>query len=270
MPRAIIVVPCYNEARRLDVRAFRAFAPGPGRRPPRFLLVNDGSTDETSAVLDDLRRDDPGRFDVLDLPENVGKAEAVRRGLLRAFEDDPEYVGYWDADLATPLDAIPLLSSVLDDRPDIALVFGARVSLLGRAVRRGVVRHYLGRVFATAASLVLGVGFYDTQCGAKLFRATPEIRSLFSRPFSSRWVFDVEIVARLIAGRDGTDRAPVDEIVYEYPLPAWRDVAGSKVRPRDFARAFLDLASIAWEYRRKPAPGRGPRPLPVAGHFPTT
>src|SRR5262249_318687 len=151
----------------------------------------DGSTDGTRELLDDLCCSNPGRFATCSLPENVGKAEAVRQGLLRAFEADPDYVGYWDADLSTPLDAILAFCSILDSRRDIAVVFGARVSLLGRSVKRDLLRHYLGRVFATAASLALGIGFYDTQCGAKVFRATHEIMSLFRSPFSTRWIFDV-------------------------------------------------------------------------------
>jgi glycosyltransferase involved in cell wall biosynthesis len=254
MPQAIIVVPCYNEALRLDVRKFRGFA----REHPHlgFLFVNDGSTDGTREVLEELSGFDPECFAICDLPDNVGKAEAVRQGLLRAYQADPEYLGYWDADLATPLDAALTFCSVLDSRPDIAMVFGARVSLLGRSVRRSLLRHYLGRIFATASSLALGIGFYDTQCGAKLFRASPEIMSLFRSPFSTRWLFDVEIIARLVATRRDTDRPPVDEIIYEFPLHEWHDVAGSKVKPHDFLRAAIELAAIAWRYRKagwKPA-----------------
>ncbi|HMB03697.1 MAG TPA: glycosyltransferase [Isosphaeraceae bacterium] len=263
MSRTTIVVPCYNEALRLDVRKFEEFSRE--NRHQRFLFVNDGSTDGTLEVLDDLRRSDLECFALCDLPENVGKAEAVRQGLLRAFEADPDYVGYWDADLATPLDAILTFCSVLDSRPDIDMVFGARVKLLGRCVQRNPLRHYLGRIFATAASSALGVGFYDTQCGAKLFRASHEIRSLFQRPFSTRWIFDVEIIARLIASRRGTDRPKIDEVVYEFPLHEWHDVAGSKVRPGDFARAFYELAAISWRYGRLAGPSNEPCASPIPG-----
>ena len=261
MSHAIIVVPCFNEAQRLDGGAFKEFARE--NHQLGFLFVNDGSTDRTLEVLEDLRRFDRDRFAICDLATNVGKAEAVRQGLLRAHAAGPDYVGYWDADLATPLDAIVTFCSLLDLRPDIEMVFGARVSLLGRSVERRFLRHYLGRLFATASSLALGIGFYDTQCGAKLFRASHEIMALFQSPFSTRWLFDVEIIARLVATRRWTNRTRVGEIVYELPLHEWRDVAGSKVKPHDFVKAFVELAEIAWNYRWMTRPPRRPRPAPL-------
>ena len=105
----------YNEALRFDGRKFKEFSRE--NRHQRFLFVDDGSTDGTWEVLDGLRRSDPECFAVCKLPRNVGKDEAVRQGLLRAFESGPDYVGYWDADLATPLDAIRTFCAVLDSRP---------------------------------------------------------------------------------------------------------------------------------------------------------
>jgi dolichyl-phosphate beta-glucosyltransferase len=261
--RAIVVVPCYNEAKRLDRHALREFA---REHPdPRFLFVNDGSTDGTREVLDELQREAPGRFLVSHLSRNAGKAEAVRQGLLRAFAEGAEYVGYWDADLATPLREILTFCSILDFRPEIDMVIGARVRLLGRAVGRNPLRHCLGRVFASAASLTLGLGIYDTQCGAKLFRASPELMSLFQAPFRTRWIFDVEILARLMAARRGTDRPRIDETIYEFPLHQWHDVAGSKVKPLDMVKAFFGLAAIRWRYGRTAGLQGHPRPSPIPG-----
>jgi dolichyl-phosphate beta-glucosyltransferase len=237
----MIVVPCYNERSRLDFGAFGQFVrdhDGTG-----FLFVDDGSTDGTRELLDDLVRADAQRMGVVHLERNRGKAEAVRRGMLECAGIGARYAGFWDADLATPLDAIPEFIDHLDAHPTVQMVFGARVRLLGRRIDRRPLRHYLGRCFATAASLVLGVPLYDTQCGAKVFRMSPEVVRLFESPFRSRWIFDVEIVARFLHGPHSAD---VDTLIHEMPLRRWRDVAGSKVKPRDFARALWEL----WEIHR--------------------
>jgi dolichyl-phosphate beta-glucosyltransferase len=118
--------------------------------------------------------------------------------------------------------------------------------LLGRAIECKALRHYLGRVFATAASVVLGLRVYDTQCGAKLFRATPATKALFLRPFATRWLVDVELLARLIQARRGTPLPQARAVVYEWPLPEGRDVAGSKVKPWDFAKGLCGLVRIYW------------------------
>ena len=248
----IIVVPCYNEARRLDTQAFKAFTHD--KYHVRFLFIDDGSTDNTWDLLQNLSASDAQRFLIRRLPRNAGKGEAVRQALLQAFELRPDYVGYWDADLATPVTAIPGLCDVLNTIPKCEMVFGARVRLLGRAIHRSVLRHYLGRVFATIASLVLGLPIYDTQCGAKIFRASPEVQSLFRAEFITRWLFDVEILARLIQSRGRVKRSQIERIVYELPLDEWRDVVGSKVKPQDFARSFVGLARIYWHYFAKQAP----------------
>ena len=72
--------------------------------------------------------------------------------------------------------------------------------------------------------------------------------TLFTEPFLSRWVFDVEIVARYI-NQVGSPLAGARRI-YEYPLHVWKDVRGSKVKALDFGKAFLDVVRIYWRYRR--------------------
>lgn len=243
--RTRIVVPCYNEAARLRVQAFEEFAKS--HREVGFLFVNDGSSDDTGATLRRLS-DAHEQLSVLDLDVNSGKAEAVRRGVLAVLELEPAYVGFWDADLATPLEAIDDLEAVLDARPDLEMVFGSRVKLLGRSIERSALRHYAGRVFATATSRVLELPIYDTQCGAKLFRVSSDIAALFDEPFLTRWTFDVEIIARLIELRRGGDRPKAKDVIYEYPLHCWHDVAGSKVSPWDFPRALWELARIRRRY----------------------
>jgi dolichyl-phosphate beta-glucosyltransferase len=210
--------------------------------------VDDGSRDATPKMLRELADSRPGRIDLVEQRPNAGKAAAVRRGMLWALERSPSYLGYFDADLATPLELIPRFRELLEARPEIDVVMGARVALLGRSIERRATRHYVGRVAATAISLVLGMPVYDTQCGAKLFRATADVASLFEEPFATAWTFDVEILARLIRRRVGRGAPPAARAVYEYPLPEWRDVTGSKVRGVDYLRAALDLWRIHRRY----------------------
>ena len=250
MPEAhtIIVVPCYNEAARLHVDAFREFAAAnPG---VRFLFVNDGSTDDTSVVLESLASSEPHRFEHIDQGQNQGKAEAVRVGMLHALAQGPRYAGYWDADLATPLSEIPRFVAVLEQHRRRDICFGSRVRLLGRAIERNPVRHYLGRMFATVASMVLDLAVYDTQCGAKLFRTSPEAEALFAEPFCVNWTFDVELIARLQAHRVRAGLTSASDSIYELPLDAWRDVAGSKVQATDFFKALFEMWRIHAKYGR--------------------
>jgi dolichyl-phosphate beta-glucosyltransferase len=245
--RTTIVIPCYNEATRLNTEAFRLFhRENEGRVD--FLFVDDGSTDATSSVLGRLAKDLAGGARVLRLERNRGKAEAVRRGVLAALDEPCAFVGFWDADLATPLEAISDFRQVLESRPTIEMVFGARVSLLGRDIRRRARRHYSGRLFATVTSIALQLPIYDTQCGAKLFRVTPAVRALFESPFLSRWFFDVEIVARRIRAERTGRGIPAAEVIFEFPLFRWTDVPGSKLRAIDFVRALVDVLRIRRAY----------------------
>jgi len=246
--RCTIVVPCYNEARRLPSEKFVEFVHA--AHGIDFLLVNDGSKDNTLEVLERLQRVCGPSVSVLNKSVNSGKAEAVRDGMLQAIEQgNSSFVGFWDADLATPLEAISDLQQKLVDQPQLQMVFGSRVRLLGRHVHRRAVRHYLGRVFATVVSVMLRLPIYDTQCGAKIFRVTPALSQVLSEPFISRWVFDVEILARFIALSNGAS-GPLHHAVYEFPLERWEDVAGSRVKPGDFILAFLDTFRIRQKYLR--------------------
>ena len=241
-----IVVPCFNESARLRSFEFAQFLES--CQAVRFLFVNDGSKDQTLAVLTTLQQGREQRVQILNLVQNQGKGEAVRLGMLNAIQDTTvRYVGFWDADLATPLDAIPALVRELELAGHLNMVFGSRIRLLGREVHRKAARHYLGRVFASVVSIVLGLPIYDTQCGAKIFRVTPDLSRILAKPFLSRWVFDVEILARSIQLHAG-DVDHLHRSVYEFPLQQWRDVSGSKVRPKDFLRAMIDVVKIKRSY----------------------
>lgn len=248
LQETLIVVPCYNEAERLDTQAFLAAVRADASLS--FLFVDDGSRDDTRAVLQQLRAQQPEQLSVLALERNVGKAEAVRQGMLSAFDRAPKLVGYFDADLATPLGELGPMRAAFNDRPELLVVLGARVGMLGRDVVRSHHRHYLGRVFASMASLLLDLTVYDTQCGAKIFRKTAPIQSIFAERFCVSWTFDVELLARLAQlARDGVI-APMARSALEYPLRSWRDVKGSKLGPGAALKAGAELALLWQRYGR--------------------
>jgi hypothetical protein len=91
---------------------------------------------------------------------------------------------------------------------------------------------------------------YDTQCGAKLFRNTKAIRSVFERPFLVDWSFDVEVIARMIALAERGELPQMVDAAVEYPLRQWHDVAGSKLHAGAALQAALELAKIWSNYPR--------------------
>lgn len=232
-----IVVPCFNEAHRLDVDAFAELS----RHVEQVVFVDDGSTDGTRGVIERMVEADRTRLSLIALDRNAGKAEAVRLGMAESIDRGSALVGYLDADLATPGSEMLRLIDVASCRPELTAVIGSRVALLGHTVRRRPVRHYLGRLYATAASLALGEAVYDTQCGAKVFRVGEPLRRAIDEPFHDRWSFDVELLARLFA--NDADGEP-DVRVLEVPLNEWTDVGGSAVHPLEGVRALWALAGL--------------------------
>jgi glycosyltransferase involved in cell wall biosynthesis len=245
-PELVLVVPCYNEAARLDPEAFVRFVTThPG---VQLVLVDDGSVDGTVEILDRIRSAAPASVTIVRQSINRGKGEAVRAGMLVALSVRPRVIGFFDADLSTPLQAVDDFLTVLGTQPAVELVLGSRVMLMGRDIRRRPSRHYLGRVFATAVSHALDLPVYDTQCGAKMLRVNDATASLFDAPFRSRWVFDVELIARYLRLPAAPGEPSRRDRIYELVLPAWHDRPGSKLQWFDFPRALVDLGRI-WRER---------------------
>jgi dolichyl-phosphate beta-glucosyltransferase len=235
-----VVVPCFEEVERLRVDDLQHLAATEGIW---LVLVDDGSSDGTLELLRSVAANSPS-VSVVALSDNVGKGEAVRRGLLHARTIDTEWVGYLDADLATPPGELLRLLSIGAGHPDLQVVIGARVALLGRWVHRSLFRHYTGRIFATLASIVLDLAVYDTQCGAKVIRTGDELDRAISITFRSRWAFDVELLGRLRAG------GLADDSLWEEPLLAWSDVAASRRTLRASIRSTAELLTIRRDLRR--------------------
>lgn len=245
MQNICIIIPCYNEEKRLQVGEFQKYIES--GNSTSFCFVNDGSTDNTSDVLIQIQKAWESKVYVINLSENKGKAEAVRAGITEMLKTNKyDIVGYLDADLATPLEEISLLYNYLKSDENYLVAFGSRIKRIGTEIIRKPYRHYLGRIFSTYASIILHLPVYDTQCGAKIFKK--EIASrIFTEKFISRWLFDVEIFAR-ITNIYGVEKAK--KIMIEVPLNKWQDKGDSKITIRHMIKVPFELRKIKRKYKQ--------------------
>jgi len=242
--RTTIIVPCYNEEKRLQQDRFKTFV----EEHPNcaLLFVNDGSKDNTMDILNNLAKAHSS-IQVLHLQKNSGKAEAVRQGILHATNahPTPDLVAFYDADMATHPNDLYAMIALIGSKSYHAVI-GSRILRLGGNIERTFIRGIINRVFANVASWVLmHLRVYDTQCGAKVFR-TPVAQAIFNKPFITNWIFDIELFARMIQ-QYGLDE--VYQIVYEFPLSEWRDVKGSKIKKWDFILQIFEMYKIKKHYK---------------------
>ncbi|MFS4455972.1 response regulator [Maribacter sp. 2304DJ31-5] len=238
-----IVIPCYNEEERLSRSVFQDFANK--NLGYHLCFVNDGSTDNTLALLKTLREGNEDRISIYDCKENGGKAEAVRQGILY-LSNDPQldYIGYLDADLSTDFRDFDELVQTLE-KSKFKIVSGSRINRMGANIAKGSARKIISTIINMAIKRILGMSFKDTQCGAKIMDR--EIASgMFNKKFITRWLFDVEIFMR-IRKRYGKDKA--QKMICEQPLNRWVHVDGSKLSMKDSAKIVGQLAQIAVHYR---------------------
>jgi glycosyltransferase involved in cell wall biosynthesis len=240
--KTVIVIPCYNEADRLDLQSFVQFSKKHSNID--LCFVDDGSTDSTLKVLEELRASlDESRVSIVTLKNNMGKGEAVRQGVLSAHATGSyEVIAYWDADLATPLEECLGMIERLKTN-DFDVILGVRIGLCGWDIQRKMSRHYVGRIACTVVDLFFHFGIYDTQCGAKCFRADL-ISDLCKTPFISHWLFDIELLNRYRL------KAPQAFKVYEYPITRWKDVEASKLKVTDLLMSGIDLIKI-WIFSKR-------------------
>lgn len=203
-------------------------------------FVNDGSTDGTLELLKQISGECSNAF-VLERVQNGGKSNAVYHGMLYAFKNvSSAYFGYMDADLATPLSFISIMEKEMGNKPDCLMLFGSRQIAEENTIERKAFRHYTGRFVSSIITWSLGVKYGDTQCGAKLFsKKGTEIA--FDKAFNSSWVFDVEIIKRILlkTGKENSSKH-----ILEIPVNQWKDVGNSKVSPWYFFKMIGELMRI--------------------------
>lgn len=229
-----LVVPCYNESARWNHAYWDSLF---GVDGISWLLVDDGSTDQTSEILGSYEQPNvhSTRFD-----RNVGKGEAVRQGLLRLLNRDLGWVGFVDADGAFTSEEIRRFVDIVSAvGPETQAVWSSRVRMRGRRIERSASRHAVGRTIATALSVRYRALPYDSQAGLKFFRTGPECERALSEPFRTRWLFDVELYSRLEEGF-GEESG----WLWEEPLDSWQHVEGSKISSREAFRIPVEILRL--------------------------
>lgn len=241
-----IIIPCYNEATRLKLEAYQEFIDNTSD----YLLcfANDGSSDNTLDILNQFRQGQSDRVLILDLPENVGKAEAVRTAAnVLLSMHHIETVGYMDADLATGFDDYQMLVDVMESG-EKQMVFGSRKACSQTEIERSPFRKLASQAVGLLTRKIISLDVKDTQCGAKVFsRSVAEVA--FRAPFQSRWLFDIEIFIRV---KNHLGKQNVMNSIQEVALNAWEEVEGSKITFKDSIKFPINLIMIAINYNIKP------------------
>jgi dolichyl-phosphate beta-glucosyltransferase len=230
MNTVLLIIPCFNEEKRLNINAFKDY------HKVDFLFANDGSKDKTLDILQLISQNDHCNF--FHSNNNLGKAEIIRRAFLE-LKDLSKYswIGFYDADLATPLSQIDIFLEYIKLEKSYDSFWASRILRLGANIKRSSRRHYFSRIFATISSLLLDIEAYDTQCGFKIFK-TKTFQQAFNEPFISKWIFDIEILLRI-------DKSKILEI----PLSHWEDISGSKLNIyKECPRVLKDLVKIKYKY----------------------
>jgi len=238
----IIIIPCYLEYNRIDKVAFFQFLKK--EKDVSIVFSDDGSTDNTIFVLNEIKAKFNDRVHVCVSDRNSGKAEAIRTAVsyIKYEKLNPSKIAYLDADLSVSLEECNALSSNLNRK--IHFVFGSRISKVDNSISRSSFRHYSGRMVATIIANILDVSIYDTQCGCKIFNSDLAFK-VFEEPFISAWLFDVEIFFRII---DLYSKTELKQFAREIPLKSWVDIDGSKVKLTYFFRMFYEFYLIKKQY----------------------
>ncbi len=234
-----VVIPCYNEEKRLPYDQFLSFA----QKEKEVLLcfVNDGSTDKTMSVLRALEYESPENIVVLDLAQNGGKAEAVRQGMLYIYEHySCDSIGFLDADLATVPEEYLAMAKYKEEKMKYGAIVGSRIQRMGAAISRDNSRTFFSAVVKTIIKKLLKTQIQDTQCGAKVFHRVL-VPFIFNQPFHTPWLFDVEIFLRI---QKKFGQSTLEMGILEYPLMQWTEIGGSKLNWKASIRIPFQLLNL--------------------------
>lgn len=218
MQKVAIIIPCYNEAKRLQYENIASLI---DNSETDIFFANDGSNDQTAALINSFIEKHPDRCNLIDFKQNSGKANTIYKAIKQINEEGKyDFIGYFDADFSTPVGEIIRMVKELD-QGNFEFVIGSRILLLNSGIERKFYRHVIGRIITTIINLKFNLKIYDTQCGSKLF-SKALIPIIFDKPFYTSWLFDVEIFIRL-QNQDLLHKGK------ETPIYGWKDKDGSKL-----------------------------------------
>ncbi len=237
-----IIIPCYNEEKRLDQDAFVNFIKD--HSDYHLCFVNDGSKDNTLGVLQSMKEAVPTRISIVDVKKNSGKATAVRAGARFLYNlENISNIGFIDADLSTDFRDFKDLVKTLE-REDKLVVFGSRNSGGKGNIERNFLRGLFSKTIKQFILFILGLPIRDTQCGAKVFKRSV-VPVVYQDAFLSKWLFDVEIFLRL---KKTFGKEQTMQFIVEQPLMRWVHVDDSKLGAKDALQIPMRLAHIWLNY----------------------
>jgi len=237
-----IIIPCYNEEKRLDQDAFIQFINT--NEDYHICFVNDGSKDKTLDVLKSIKARTSNTMSIVDCRKNRGKAAAVRAGVRYLYsKNEVGQIGFMDADLSTDFKDFKDLVQTLETQENLYMVFGSRNSG-GAGIERDFFRDLLSKFVKQFILLILGMPIRDTQCGAKVF-VRSIVPVIYADAFTSKWLFDVEMFLRL---KRHLGSKNVMSHIQEQPLMRWVHVDDSKLGLKDSLEIPFRLAQIWVNY----------------------
>lgn len=241
MPSLSIIIPCYNEEKRLQGEVIQDFLSDKGNIS--IVFVNDGSTDKTGEVLNHIQSSNPSRINVITHKTRMGKAEAVRSGILESLKiTTVTHHGFIDADLSISPSELYRLFEILITN-EYKFILGSRIKKVGSKIIRNEWRHFYSRVIATIVGWVIKLDVYDTQCSAKIFEKEMA-PSLFAEKFHTKWLFDVELLCRIQNTYGDLNASGTEE-----PVKEWTEKKGSKLRWYNFFQILKEVFTLRKYYR---------------------
>jgi len=182
-----IIIPAYNEEKRIVRAASMLFSSRYLAQNCKFLFIVDGN-DRTGKMLEKIEK---GMADVSvkEYPERLGKGGAGSEGIKAA---ETEYVGFVDVDSSIPVKTLEeIISKLIRGNLDCAI--GKRMRVEGAPPMRKL----SSRAFNILANILFGFGLSDTQCGCKFFRKSLVYSGSGDPLKTSGFAFDVELLEKI-------------------------------------------------------------------------